>query len=118
MVESALTVITSTEAGLRIDNDMLQCNAAGSTFANDGTVMLLVDSAGAVSPLLTVTFAAACPQGVSHSRTYTCTLAQMHLIGPFSTGHFNDANGLVHITWSTTDASTKCLAFKKGATMG
>jgi hypothetical protein len=120
MTESVLTITTSTEAGHRIDDHMLQCDAAGSTFANDGTVMLLVDSAGAKSPILTVVYAPAktCPYGVSHSRTYTCTLAQMHLIGPFSTGHFNDDTGLVHITWSETDASTMCLAFKKGATMG
>jgi hypothetical protein len=120
VAESVLTVTTSTEAGHRIDDHMTVCDVAGgSTFANDGTVMLLViNSAGAKSGILGVTYQAACAYGVSHSRSYTCTAAQNHLIGPFSTAHFNDTNGLVHITWSDGDASELVMAFKKGATMG
>ena len=118
MTESSLTVATSTEAGARIDTLMTQVdNANGSTFANDGAVMLLVVS-GAVSPVFTMTYQLACTHGVSHSRTYTCTASQTHLIGPFSTKHFCDTNGLAHITWSTSDANTKVLAFRKGSTMG
>ena len=118
MVESTLAVQTSSEAGTRIDDDMTVVdNTGGSKFLNDGLVMLWVTS-GIVSPVLTVTGQGACAFGVTHNRTYTCTAAQSHLIGPFSESHFNDTSNLCHITWSISDSSTKVVAIRCGQTMG
>ena len=121
MVEAALTSLTTTEAGAQIDTSTYYstANTNGHTFLNDGQVIVFcTNTDGAVDPVLTVTYQAACAYGVNHSRTYTMTHGQSHVIGPFSQAHFNDANNLVHLACGATNANTKFFIIRKGQTMG
>jgi hypothetical protein len=118
--EAALTVKTSSEAGARIDTGTTYstANTDGHTFANDGTVLIFCHNTdAAVDPVLTITGQNACIYGVIHTTTYTMTHAQAHVIGPFSTAHFNDTAGLVHIDWSATESDCAFYLVKKGPTL-
>lgn len=120
MTESALTVVTTTEVGTDVTASQSAVDTNGSTFANDGTVVLLVNTlSGAKTPTLTITGQNACAYGVTHNRAVgAIATGKLYLAGPFSTAHFNDASNLCHITWDQTDANTKVLAFRKGPTLG
>jgi hypothetical protein len=89
----------------------------GSTFANDGTVLLIVNAAAATT--LTVTGQTKCRFGVLHDRAYTAMVSgHSYVFGPFAISHFNDTTGLCHITWGGTLSTTAVCAVKLGAILG
>ena len=121
MTETALTVLTTSEAGGRIDTSTYYGTAdtAGHTFANDGKVLIFCLSADvSVDPVLTVTGQNACPFGVIHNRTYTMTHGQKHVIGPFDTKHYNDTNGLTHLAWGVVETDCSFYLFREGVVLG
>jgi hypothetical protein len=120
MVETALTALTTSEAGARIDASTYYSAAHtdGHTFANDGDIVIFCKNTDvAVDPILTVTGQGACPFGVIHNRTYTMTHGQSHVIGPFSTAHYNDTSSLVHLAWSATEADCIFFIIRRGPTL-
>ena len=114
--ESQLTVAVTSEVGAEVGTSMTVPDAAGSYFANDGTVMLLITAAA--SHTLTVTGVSKCRFGTIHNASYGPIASGTHLIGPFATSHFNDTSLTTHITWAGTLAGNKVLAFKAGPTYG
>jgi hypothetical protein len=111
--ESPLTVLVTSETGAEVDTSMTACDYAnGSTFANDGTVVLLIQAAATCT--LTVTGKVPCRFGIIHNTSYGPVTTGLHMVGPFAPNHYNDGYNTTHITWSGSSASNKVLAFKAG----
>ncbi len=73
----------------------------GDTFLNDGQTMLHVKNTSGGAITVTVNSIAACDQGFDHDVVVSVPATTGdRMIGPFPTGRFNDANGLVSITYS------------------
>ena len=75
--------------------------AGGDSFVNDGkTFILFYLSAGSA-----ITVTATCErfnnQGVKENIVCTLVSPSWTLLGPFSAGEFNDANGRVNLTYSS-----------------
>lgn len=123
--EEVLTVYTSAEAGVELTTHFTQIADGsgvlgnGSKFKNSGKVVLWVRKTAATARLMTVVSQHNCNFNVAHARTYSCTgTAREHMIGPFSTRHFNDSTGHTHITWDGTDVTDLIVAVEFGSTVG
>jgi hypothetical protein len=122
--ETILTVYASKEAGTDLTAGFTAAHygdaGVGSKFKNDAKTVLLIDKGAATSRTLTVVSQHNCNFDVAHARTYACTgTARQHIIGPFSTRHYNDSASYVHITWASgVEATDKVVAFRLGNTIG
>jgi hypothetical protein len=120
-----LVVKESTEVGSRID-DLLAAGPAtvtdGDKFLNDGKTVLLVKNTY-VSTATTLTFDAAGLDNfgqyadAAYEITGTATSGSYWVLGPFSTRHFNDDDGMCTVTCSQVTGITM-LPIKIGATIG
>lgn len=80
--------------------------AGGDSFANDGKTYLHVKNGGAGSITATINSQKLCDQGFDHDAAVGVAAAGERLIGPFPQGRFNDAGGLVQITYSGVTSVT------------
>src|SRR6478672_3621863 len=93
-----LTVTPITRAG--IAGTLAAAAGGGDSFANNGQVYVEVVNGGG-SPITVSIAISASIDGISvPARTVSVTNGQRRLIGPFPTGQYNDANGLVQLTYS------------------
>lgn len=90
----------------------------GHKFLNDGRTVLLLTCGSTAGDTLTVTSERTCAFGVSHGTTFECTASKMHVLGPFSTRHFNDSTGYVHVEYEATAADNLVLAVSVGSPLG
>ncbi len=102
-----LTLATPTQAGTAYA--MTAAASGGDTFANSGREFVLVRNDHATDPR-TVTFDApgTCDfelaAHANHDLAVVVVAQTQEMIGPFSLTRFNDASGLVHVTYSDAAA--------------
>jgi hypothetical protein len=87
--------------------------SGGDSFVNDGRTLVAIYNAHA-SASRTVSFDIQKDVDGQDppSITVTLTAGQTKLVGPFPTGIYNDANGLVQVAYSDSGADTYIGAFK------
>jgi len=85
---------------------------SGDEFANrDGRAFLHVKNGGGSQITVTVNSQVPCNYGHDHDITVQVPAGGEKLIGPFSPGRFNDTNGKVQVTYSsTTDVTVAVLS--------
>lgn len=101
---ATLTVAASDRAGV----DVAGASAAGGgdAFANTGYELVIIKNGDASDHTVTfVTQATVDGQAVA-DRTVTLTAGHTYAIGPFQPGIYNDANGLVQMTYSAVTSVT------------
>jgi hypothetical protein len=82
--------------------------ATGDTFANNGKCFIEVEDTGTTAPTVTIASQVACNQGETHDVTVDVQSGEIRHIGPFPTSRFNDADGLVTVTYSSeTDVTIR-----------
>lgn len=74
----------------------------GDQFANSGYEFLWIKNSSGSSVTVTIDSQTPCNQGYDHNVTVTVPAGQERVVGPFQPGRFNDANGNVKITYSST----------------
>jgi hypothetical protein len=80
--------------------------AAGDTFANDGKTLLHVKNTG-TQKTVTVAIPVACSQGQTHTTAVIVPATTGDkMIGPFPPERYNNASGLVSMTYSSETAVT------------
>lgn len=101
---ATLSVVTSSRDGVAFAP--AAAAGGGDAFANDGKVALYVDNGGANS--INVTFATEVTvDGLTlPDRVVAVANGVAKLIGPFPTTTYNDANGLVQVTYSEVTSVT------------
>jgi hypothetical protein len=109
MTVAALTVAAldhTTTGGIDYDTKMVAANAGGNSFANNGQQFVLVSNEDVeefpVVKVVTVAFGVnGKVDGLTPTaRTYSVAIGKRRLIGPFPPALFNDADGLVQLTYS------------------
>ncbi len=74
--------------------------AGGDAFLNDGKTMFRVKNGSGAPITVTFTSQQQCNQGSTHSPANSVAAGGDELFGPFSQSRFNDASGLVQVTYS------------------
>jgi len=76
--------------------------AAGDSFANTGKIFVYFKNANVgVSRIVTIHSQVLCNQGVEHDVTITVPASSEEMMGFFSMDRFNDASGLVQMTYDS-----------------
>lgn len=102
---ATLTVQDMTPAGLV--PSYAAADVAGDEFANNGRVTFWVKNGGAGAITVTVAAVGACDQGFTHTGGGSVPNDGVpKSFGPFDTYRFNDADGLVQITYSGVTSVT------------
>ncbi|MCL5291278.1 MAG: hypothetical protein M1548_01945 [Actinobacteria bacterium] len=78
----------------------------GDSFANDGNTFFHVKNGGAGAIDVTIASAKTCNQGGTHALVVNVPAGQERMIGRLSADRFNDANGLVQVTYSGVTSVT------------
>lgn len=78
----------------------------GDSFLNTGTEMLYVANGGVGSITVTIAVQTTVDGQAVPGRTVTVSNGVTKLIGPFPTPNYNDANGLVQISYSGVTSVT------------
>lgn len=99
-----LTVQTSNLAGL--NKTYVSADVAGDTFLNDGQTYLFVKNAGASSINVTVTAVTQCNHGSLHNVVVAVPAGAEVQIGKFDPARFNNASGLVSVSYSAVTSVT------------
>jgi hypothetical protein len=98
---ATLTVVPAARAGVEVVAGAAACATAGDQFANSGQELaIFTNASGAPITVTIVTQATRDAQAIT-DRTVSVTNAMTFAIGPFPVGIYNDANGLVQMTYST-----------------
>lgn len=95
---AALTVTKVLTTGIAPSTYLTAAASGGDTFSNNGNTFFHIKNAGG-SPI-NVTFGAVVDTVVA------VTNAEERLIGPFSTGTYNDSGGDVQVTYSAVTSVT------------
>ena len=117
VAEESLTVQNSTQNGHDVTTHFTQMSFDGATlplgsqFLNDGDVVLIVRAT--TSRIMTVVGQRKNQHGFKTNTVVTMGTGT-HVVGPFSTHHFNDAYGYTHVTFNGTSATDVVLALHKG----
>lgn len=111
MVATALTVTTTSAAGVVVPAASSIDNGNGNSFANTGRELIQITNASGGS--ITITFITQGVYTAVGGTTYniadlavSLANATTRAYGPFDKTLFNDANALVQITWSAGGAIT------------
>jgi hypothetical protein len=92
--------------------------ASGNKFLNDGNTLLLVQNTAAPSVIATLTGVGTDNFGAIADVAVTLVGAtipyEWHVLGPFSTRHFNDADGYMTVVFGTGFADIQMSAVKLG----
>jgi hypothetical protein len=92
----------------------------GNKFANDGNTLLIVQNTTAAAVPMTIVgvgtdnFNVVASVVVSPDLPGATTPYEWHVFGPFSTRHFNDADGNMTVLFGTGYANIQMSAFKLG----
>jgi hypothetical protein len=107
---ATLTPVATSRAtgGINLGSAAVAATAGGDSWANTGKEMLYIKNGGVSSVTLTMTFAPTAKiDGVAPSSpTATIATGESHILGPFPTGTYNDANGLMQLTYSGVTSVT------------
>lgn len=95
-VEVARTGVTLTGAAV----------AASDTFANTGRELLVVTNGDASSKTVTIDYKLTADGQTVTDRVVTVPAGETWVIGPFPPSMYNDAGGLVTVTYSATTSVT------------
>ncbi len=100
-----LTVQKIVLAGLT--PSLVAAAAGGDSFANDGTTYIQVDNGGGSSINVTVSSQARAPEGTAQADNVVAVpAAGSRLIGPFTKNAWNDASGIISLTYSAVTTVT------------
>jgi hypothetical protein len=82
---------------------LVACAAGGDTFYNNGrTFLLFKNGNGAATRTVTIDSLANCNQGVDHNASVTIPISSAGtVVGPFPPARWNNALGIVTMTYST-----------------
>lgn len=101
---ATLAVQTATTAGL--EATYASAAGGGDQFSNDGTVILHVKNGSGGDITMTIASQVSCSQGSTHNTTCVITAGEERFAGPFPTDRYNDANGMVQLTYSGVTSLT------------
>lgn len=104
MAATPLTVTAVSKAGAAIATANSN-TTDGNTFANDGRTFLYLSNPGASTAVVTVATGASVGGFAVADQTITLLTTVEKIAGPFDPALFNDANGLVTITFSDAGAA-------------
>lgn len=102
---ATLTVTTATSSGI-LKPALVTAAVGGDQFSNNGRTYLEITNGGASPITVTVASQRACDQGTAHNVTNSVTNATTEIMGPFDPGRFNDASGMVQVTYSAVTSVT------------
>lgn len=96
---ATLTVQQITTAG--VTPTYVACSGGGDQFLNNGKTLIEVKNTNAATRDVTVNSQATCSFGFDHDivNTIGATTGD-EIMGPFPTARFNDATGMVQLTYS------------------
>lgn len=80
--------------------------AVSDTFPNNGKTHLHVKNADAGDHTITVNSLVNCNQGTDHDLVIVVTAGEERMIGVFEPSRFNNAQGLVTVTWEDVTSVT------------
>ncbi len=81
--------------------------ALGDEFVNTtGRVFLHVKNGDATDKTVTIASQKTCDQGETHNIAVAIPASEERLIGPLTTGRFNDGDGKVQVTYSAVTSVT------------
>jgi len=108
-----MTTVTKTDRSREANPvSWAAASGGGDEFVNNGKEILMVNhtnSGGAGVTLTIVTQSTVDGQAIA-DRTVAIGAGEFHPLGPFDKGVYNDANGKVQLTWSSsTDVSIAVL---------
>ncbi len=84
----------------------------GDYFANTGKIFLYIKNADTVAArTVTIASQVACNQGTTHDITVTVPTESEEMVGPFPVTRFNDADGMVQVTYDDhTDVTIRAIS--------
>ena len=101
---ATLTVQQLTSSGTGVT--LTAAAAGGDAFANDGKTIFEVNNGGGSSMTVTLTSQNTCNQGGTHNGGGSVPAGAVRRYGPLDRGRFNDATGLVQVTYSAVTSVT------------
>lgn len=115
---ATLTVNTVTSAGLELVAALAAVAAGGDEFANDGNTYIEIRNSSGANAYTVNAATAGTYKGYPVEDEAISVGTNEHVVaGPFPTNVFNDANGLVQLTYtgSAPDTDLTIAVFKKGS---
>ena len=99
MADSTLTAVTPAR-GVN-ECEMVAATEGGDLFTNTGKELLLINNGGVAENDLTIVTQATVDSEAVADKVITIPAGEMHLIGPFPKGIYNNADGQVNLTYET-----------------
>jgi hypothetical protein len=103
MATLAVTQLLATGA---VEPALTAAAGGGDQFPNNGRTYLKVTNGGGAPITVTIASQRSCDQGSTHNTTNSITNGTTELMGPFPTERFNDALGMVQVTYSAVTTVT------------
>jgi hypothetical protein len=112
---ATLTPFVTSRAGDTFTDNSAAATGGGDSWANTGAELFAINNGGGGS--ITVTLVrgtgGTIDSAVLPNLTVVVPAGKMFIIGPFGTGLWNDANGLMNVTYSAV-TSVKVRVYKPG----